>query len=152
MIEEHSAKVVGKFLPISTKFSVEMCRYIKKKPLAKAVVMVRDVLDMKRALPIIRFNKDCAHKPGKMAAGRYPQKVSKEFLNLLNTLEKNAENKGLDINSLVINYASASIGVARWHPGRKRRRQFKNTHVEIRAVEVKEEKPKVVKKVKKVKK
>ena len=142
MSSEHNAKVIGRYLPISRKFSVEMCRYIRKKPLAKAQYFVEGVLNKKWALPLFRYRKEVSHKPGRMAAGRYPYNVSKEFLNLLNTVGKNAENKGLDVSSLVIDFASASPGVGRWHSGRQRRRRFKSTNVEIRVKEGKEEKAK----------
>ena len=97
MDKENIAKVIGKDLPISTKFSVEICNFIRYKNTKKAKEMMQRVSDMKDAVPMKRFGKDLAHKPGKIAGGRYPLKASKYFLDLLNALEKNAENKGLNV-------------------------------------------------------
>ncbi len=135
MDNENIAKVIGNDLPISTKFSVEICNFIRHKNLKKAKDMMQRVLDMKDAVPMKRFNKDLAHKPGKMAGGRYPLKASKYFLDLLNALEKNAENKGLNVELLNINFAVANKGAKQWHSGRKRRRVAKRTNIELRVIE-----------------
>ena len=144
MDKENIAKVIGKDLPISTKFSVEICNFIRYKNTKKAKEMMQRVSDMKDAVPMKRFGKDLAHKPGKIAGGRYPLKASKYFLDLLNALEKNAENKGLNVELLNINFAVANKGAKQWHYGRKRRRAAKRTNVELRAIEkeVKKEKTK----------
>lgn len=161
MKDEHIAIVRGLELPISTKISVEICNFIKNKNLNKAKFHLERVLELKEAVPYKRYNSDVAHKAG-MAAGRYPIKTAKHFIDLLNQLQANAENKGLNSDSLVIYFASANQGSKVWHSGRKRRRRMKRTHVELRVreLEVKEtrrekielpkEKQKEIKKEKKV--
>ena len=114
----HIAEVNAKSLPISTKMSVEICRNIRYLGLAKAKRVLQDVVSMKRALPIKRFDFDLGHKPG-MAAGRYPIKASQAFIKLLNSLESNAENKGLNVNNLVIVHANANKAENTRRHGRK---------------------------------
>ena len=71
------------------------------------------------------------HRRGKVASGRYPIKSIKEVLNVLNTAQSNAENKGLDSKNLVIKLIKANKGTKNFHPGRKRRRLMKNTNIEV---------------------
>jgi len=145
MIDKKTAKVVGKNLSISRKQSVEVCRFIKNKTTTKAKAQLQQVLKKKLAIPFKKFNQDLPHKPG-MAAGRYPLKTSQEFVNLLNSLESNAEHKNLTTNLKII-YASANQGNSQFHHGRQRRRKMKRTHIEIRAEEKEEpKKPSTVKK------
>ena len=128
--KNNTAKLHVKSLPISTKMSVEICSLVKNKFLAKARRILQDVVDMKRPIPIRRFNADLAHKPG-MGAGRYPVSASAVFLKLFDSVEANAENKGLNVNNLFIASAKADRGEARWRYGRKGRAKMKNTHVEL---------------------
>lgn len=134
--KEHFVKVDVHNLPVSTKKSVEICEFIRHKELSKAKKQLTQVLEMKLAIPIKRFHKDRAHRPGRgISAGFYPVRTVKEFIILLNSLEANAAQKGLDVNNLVIHYAVANQGPGVWHSGRQRRRQMKITHVELRAKE-----------------
>ena len=59
------------------------------------------------------------------------------MLGLINSVEKNAENHGLNINDLAISYLSVNKGSGQWHFGRKRRRKMKNTNIEIKVKEIK---------------
>jgi len=145
MDKENIAKVVGKDLPISTKLSVEICNFIRYKELRKAKYLLQEIIDEKKALPMKRFNMDLGHKPGNIAGGSYPKKATKYFLDLMDALEKNAENKGLNTESLKINFATANKGPKQWHYGRKRRRVAKRTHIELRVIES-EKRPEKIKK------
>jgi len=129
------AKVRGQNMKVSFKFSVEACSFIRGKQVDSAIKHLEMVLAKKMAIPMKRFNRDQAHKPGKIAAGRYPEKVSDAFINLLNTLKSNAEDKGLNAKNLVITKAIANKGPGRWKHSRIRGRQMKSTHVEIEAAE-----------------
>jgi large subunit ribosomal protein L22 len=146
--KDGKAVVRGKNLRISFKFSVEASNFIRGKTLETAIMHLERVISQKMAMPMKRYKRDQAHKPGKIAAGRYPEKVSKAFINLLNTLRSNAEDLGLSSKGLVITHAVANKGPGRWKQSRMRGRQMKSTHVEIEATEAKAEK-KVVKEVKK---
>lgn len=125
------AEVNGKSLPISKKVSVEICDFIRNKNLHKVKLQLQEIVEMKRALPIRKFTTDVgSHKPG-MGPGRYPIKASKTFLELLNSVEANAGNKGLDVNNLFVSFARADKAERRWHSGRKGRVKFKSTHVKL---------------------
>lgn len=133
--EEHFATAKAVNLPISTKQSVEIANFIRQKEVQKVKKLLNEVLDHKRAIPFKRYNRDTGHKSGKIASGRYPEKAIKHFQNLLNTVEANAENKGLDKNNLIIKEIKANLGAQQWHYGRLRRRKMKNTHLYIKVME-----------------
>lgn len=135
MKDEHTAIVRGIDLPISMKASVEICSFIKHKTLTRARSELERVIEKKIAVPFRRFNQDLAHKPGRIAEGRYPVSASQSFIKLLDLVKANAENKGLDSERLVIYFASATHGAKAWHAGRKRRRRMKRTYVELRVKE-----------------
>jgi len=139
---EHTATINGKDLPISTKHAVEICKFIKGKSLQKSRQMLQAVIEKKRAVPFTRYKKDMGHKPGRIAAGRYPEKASKCILKLINSLEANAQNKGLDADGLVLTTLIANRGSRPWHFGRLRRRKTKRTHIMIVAEEQSKEKTK----------
>lgn len=138
--KEHMALVKAKNVPISTKFSVEICKNIKNKPITRAKTILTNVVEMKEPISFVRYIKDLCHKKGGKGPARYPIKASKQFLNLLNSLEANASDKGLDTKKLIICYASASIGNRMPHPGRQSGTASKSTHVELRAQELEEKK------------
>lgn len=130
----HFATVLAKNIPISTKFSIEIGNFIRNKELKKAKELLKKVTEKKIAVPFKKFNRDLGHKAG-IAAGRYPVKASATILKLLDSLEANAEYKGLDTNNLVIREFIANQGNQMWHYGRKRRRKMKRTHIMIKAEE-----------------
>ena len=104
---EKMARAVGVSLPISHKHAIEICNHLKKRPVKKAQQILEDVLDKKQAIPFKRYKMNVGHKPGKMAAGRYPEKASWEILNLINSAEANANAKGLS-NDLFITHLNAN--------------------------------------------
>ena len=132
----HFASVNVKNLPISTKQSVEIAGFIRGKNLKKVKNLLQNVIDKKIAVPFKRYNRDVGHKPGKIASGRYPEKATGHFLVLLNSLEANAENKGLNVDALKLSEVIVNKGPGQWHYGRFRRRKMKRTHLEIKAVEI----------------
>ncbi len=106
---------------LSWKDSVELSRFIKGMKTSKAKAFLEDVIRMKRAVPLKKFNDNRGHKHG-IGPGRYPVNVSKAFLELINSAEKNAENKGLDVKSLIVQYAFANKGASFSRP---RRNEFR---------------------------
>jgi len=145
--EERMARVLGRNLSISTKQSIEICNFIRKKNLQFAKARMQDVLNMKAAIPFKRFNDGVGHRPGKIAAGRYPQNACKAFLKMLESVETNAQQKGLNTSDLIIIHTCAQKGSSNPHYGRNRGRMMKNSHVEIIVEERSEKKkPKAVKK------
>ena len=128
--EEHTAKAVGISLPISTKQSIEVCNFIRNKPLERAKTMLNDVILTKIAVPFKRF-KVIGHKRGNMASGRYPIKTSKEILGVLESAEANAQFKGLNTSNLFICHISSQKAGNQWHYGRQKRRKMKRTTIEV---------------------
>jgi large subunit ribosomal protein L22 len=139
MAEKNIAKAVGFGLPISTKQSVEICSFIRKKSVEKSKKLLQGVVDGTTAVPFKRYNKDMGHKKGKIASGRFPKKASEHILNLLKSAESNAKNSGL-VSPLIIEEIIANQGSRNWHYGRIRRIKNKRTHVEIVVKEVKKTK------------
>lgn len=142
-MEENTAKVSGRNLSISTKQSIEIANFIRGKNLSKAKDILQKVINKEVVVPFKRFNRDRGHKRGKIAAGRYPIKSSKEIFNLLNSVEKNAVYNGLNgdsiyIKSIIVNKASLP-----WHFGRQRRRKMKRTHIDIVVEEKKDDRKKL---------
>ena len=140
MTNEHEAKAVGRNIPISTKQTIEISNFIRKKNFLKAKDMLSKVITKKIAVPYKRFNMDTGHRKGNLGPGRYPIKACKEILLLLESLEANAQNKGLDIDAMYIKEIIPNQGTTSWRYGRHRRRQAKRTHLEIVAEEKEEEK------------
>jgi large subunit ribosomal protein L22 len=99
--DEHIAKASAQNLAISTKHCVEISNFLRYRPLSFAKAYLEDVIEQKKAIPFKRFNRDVGHKAG-MAAGRYPVKAAKQFLALLNSVEANAQFKGLNTSGLKI--------------------------------------------------
>ena len=131
----HFATAKSLNLPISTKQSYEIANFLRYKNLQKAKKLLEEVLKKKIAVPYKRYNRDTGHKKGNIAAGRYPEKASKSFLMLLNSVEANADDKGLDNEKLIISELISTMGTQQWHAGRLRRRRMKRTHLYIRVEE-----------------
>jgi len=131
---EHIASAKGSSLPISTKSSIEISRYLRYRSTSFAKKFLEDVIVKKQAVPFKKFNRDMGHKVG-MMAGRYPIKAASEFLQLIKSAESNAQAKGLNVGSLKIvkilaNKASAPAGGGRHRQGTKR------SHLEIQVKEM----------------
>ncbi len=143
---ENYAKALGVSLSISMKQSVEICKLLRHKNLQVAKKMLQEVVEMKRAVPYTRFNKDTPHRKG-MAAGKYPITTSSQILKLLDSVEANAQVKGLNTGLLVITHMNAH-GAARPRRSGRVRGKKKRTHVEVIVEEMKvqEKKKKVEKK------
>jgi len=137
--KENMARVLGRSLPISTKFSIEICNFIKNRTTAEAKDILKKVVEGKKAIPFKRFNSDLSHKRG-IGAGRYPKKPAQEIAGLIESVEANAQFKGLNTSNLYIKHICAHLASRPWRYGRQRRRKTKRTHVEI----IVEEKKKAV--------
>ena len=138
--KETMAKSLGRSLPISTKQSIEICNFLRNKTILKAKKQLNLVINKKLAIPFKRFNKDIAHRKGKIAAGKFPEKASQHFLKLIESAEKNAQNKNLDTTNLLIKHICAHKASTPWHFGRYRRRKMKRTHLEIVVEEIRQKK------------
>lgn len=141
---EKTAKASAREIRVSHKAAREVCRTIKGMMLSKAKQYLKDVIAKKKPVPYRRFTKKLGHHHGlqKTFVGRYPVKVAKHMLRLLEGAEANAENKGLDIDRLKIIHVAAHQGIKmkRFKPraqGRSSPKIEVMTHIEI----VVEEKP-----------
>jgi len=126
--QEKMARAVGIALSISFKQAMEICSFLRHKKLESAKQILESVLDMKQAIPYKRFNKQIPHRPG-MMAGRYPQNASSAVLKILESVESNANAKGLT-NNLYITHMCAHRAPAIRRGGRVPG-EAKRAHVEI---------------------
>lgn len=137
MKNENTAIVYGKDMPFSTKHAIEISNFIRGKNLQKAKVLLEGALKKTTAIPLKRFNMDRGHRKGKVGPGAYLTKAVKFILGLLNSLEANAQNKGLTTSSLVIKEIIPNYASRPFHYGRIRRIRMKRTHIKIIAEESK---------------
>lgn len=140
MKNAHTATARGTNLEASRKHSIEIANAIRGKDVVKVKKFLGEVLKKKTAVPFKRFNRDLGHKRGRIAAGRYPEKATKEILGLIASAEANAENKGLNTESLRLSEIVINKGTTQWRYGRQKRRQAKRTHIEVTLVEKEETK------------
>lgn len=124
------AKAAGRDLPISAKHSREVCRFIRGKGLQRVKKELAEVIKGKRAVPYGKYNQELSHKKG-MGAGRFPKKTCQEILGLLESVEKNAQFKGLNTAQLEIVHICSHRGARPWHYGRQRGRKMKRANVEV---------------------
>jgi large subunit ribosomal protein L22 len=129
--QEGVAKAVLKDAPISIKVAIEISNHLRGRSTAASKAILERVLKHEEAIPYKRFTDGVGHKPGKgVSAGRYPEKAAKAFLDLLNSVEANAAQAGL-AEQLTIKHLAAHEASRPFRHGRQRRRQVKQSHVEI---------------------
>jgi len=133
-IKKTEASVNSHSLPISTKQSVAICKFIKGKKIEKAINDLEKVIILKKSVPM---KGEIPHRkgPGKTGSGsgRFPKNASISFIKLLKSLSANAIVNEIDnpvIVEAVANLASRPLG-------RFGRVQRKRTHVKIKAIEKK---------------
>lgn len=131
---ENTAKINGRLVPISTKQAIEISNFIRGRKVEEAIKLLEGVTKKEIAVPFRRFNDDMGHKR-KIGPGRYPKKASEEIIGLLESLNANAQFKGLNTSNLVIKKICSNKASKMWHFGRKRRRRMKKTNIEIIAEE-----------------
>ena len=106
---DRTAIASGRDLRISPKAAREICRYINGMNLERAKETLQDVIELKSPIPYRRHKKKVAHRRGVEGfdAGRFPQKAAGEILKLLDSVEANAEFKGLYTDRLKIIHIAA---------------------------------------------
>mgnify|MGYP000279972440 CR=1 FL=1 len=110
-VDERQVRASRRDLRISFKEAVETCNFIRGMTLDEAREVLKSVIELKTPVPFKRFKKKLSHRRGLGGAGRYPVKVAKEILKLLDNAEANAEAKGLDLDALVIKHICAQKGI-----------------------------------------
>lgn len=130
-IKKEEVYVNAKSVPISTKYAISICKFVKNKRIGDAIRDLEQVTLLKKSVPM---KGEYAHRKGKgMSGGTYPQRAAKHFIVLLKSLAGNANNH--EILEPIIVEASAN-----WAPaprGRFGRVRRKRTHVTLRAIEMK---------------
>jgi len=139
--ESKIAKAVQLDIPVSIKIMREVVAAIKGLRIGDARKLLEDVIKLKHPIPFKRYKGKQSHKRGlsekyKWPIGRYTVKAAKYLLKLINQVEANAENKGLDKDKLVIVHIAAHKGITlkRWMPrafGRATPKFRRTSHVEI---------------------
>ncbi len=118
-VKKDNAVVKGISLPMSTKVSVAICKFVKKKSIETAMKDLEEVTKLRKAVPM---KGEIPHRKGNIMSGRYPIKASEEFIKLLKTLQGNANVNGLDSPVIVEAYANlASRPYGRFGRTRKKR-------------------------------
>ncbi len=126
---EHTARAIARNVHISWKHGIEISRELRFHSTEYAKKFLQDVAELKKPVPFRRYWRDVGHKPG-MAAGRYPQKAAREFLQLIKAVEANAQVKGLNTASLKIIKLITNRAPKAPSAGRKRH-TAKHAHIEI---------------------
>lgn len=108
--DETTARAIGRELPISPKKAVELCRAIRGKTVEDAKEYLGRVITKEQPVPMRRYKTMIAHKSG-VGPARYPVKVARHFLKVLQSAEENAGYKGLEVDSMRIRIAAAHKGV-----------------------------------------
>ncbi len=129
----HNAKAVMHSLPFSTKQGKEICNFLRYKKTAFAKEFLEKVIMLKTPVPYKIAVKDLGHKPG-IGPGRFPQKAAGFFLQAVQSVEANAQYKGLDVTSLVISKILVQKGAIPF-TGKRQQVKSKRTHIEIEVEE-----------------
>lgn len=119
-----TAKAIAKEQPVSPKFARETAAMVRGKKVSEAQKILEGVIAKEVAVPLKRYNKRVSHKAG-VGPGRYPVKVSKVILEVINSAASNADYKGLDSADMVITTISVARGQV--YPGRMPRAQGRAT-------------------------
>jgi large subunit ribosomal protein L22 len=105
---ETTAKGMLRDRPISLKHSKAISRQIKGQTVAEAQSYLHDVIDEVQSVPFKQHNSGVGHRSDidGWDAGRYPEKASKAFLELLENVSNNADEQGFDGEDMVIRHVA----------------------------------------------
>jgi large subunit ribosomal protein L22 len=118
---ETTAKAMLREKHMSHKHSKAIAREIKGKTASEAVEYLEAVIEGERSVPFRSHNTGVGHRSDIEGwdAGRYPEKASKAFLDLLENAVNNADHQGFDGETMRIAHVAAhKVGES---PGRKPR-------------------------------
>lgn len=110
-IKKSEVVVNGMSIPVSTKYSIAICKFIKNKKIERAIYDLGQVIISKKAVPM---KGEIPHRKGKdIMSGRYPKRAAEQFIRLLKSLLGNANNHNVEepiITEAVANIASRPYG------------------------------------------
>ena len=139
-VKKTEASVSADNLPLSTKQSVAICKFIKKKKISDAIRDLEEVIALKKP---VAMKGEIPHRKGKgMMSGRFPKNAAQRFIVLLKSLSANANMNELE--EPIIVEAIANIGSRPY--GRFGSIRRKRTHIQIKAKDQKKKKKKEVEK------
>ncbi|WP_115865367.1 50S ribosomal protein L22 [Halorussus litoreus] len=94
---------------MSNKHSKAIAREIKGKTAAEAREYLQQVIDGERSVPFKQHNSGVGHRNDidGWDAGRYPEKASKAFLDLIENVLNNADQQGFDGEEMTIAHVAA---------------------------------------------
>ncbi|MFC4249469.1 50S ribosomal protein L22 [Natribaculum luteum] len=104
-----TAKAMLRERHMSHKHSKEIAREIKGRTVGEAVEYLEAVVAGERSVPFKSHNTGVGHRSDVDGwdAGRYPEKASKAFLELLENVTANADHQGFDGESMEIAHVAA---------------------------------------------
>lgn len=104
-----TAKAMLRERPISPKHSVEIAREIKGMTASDAIAYLESVIAGDRSVPFRRHSSGVGHRSDidGWDAGRYPEKASNAFLDLLENAIGNADYQGFDGETMTIAHVAA---------------------------------------------
>lgn len=123
-VKKDFVEVNAKNVPVSTKYSMAICKFIKNKKIDKAIGLLELVEQKKVAVPM---KGEIPHRKGKIMSGRFPIRAVGDFKKILLGLKGNAINHELEdpvIVEAVANFGPKVYG----HFGRWTR---KRTHIRL---------------------
>ncbi|WP_276272514.1 50S ribosomal protein L22 [Haloarcula litorea] len=106
---ETTAKAMLRERQMSHKHSKAIARAIKGKTAAEAVEYLEAVIEGEQPVPFKEHNSGVGHKSkvDGWDAGRYPEKASEAFIDLLNNAIGNADHQGFDGEAMEIMHVAA---------------------------------------------
>ncbi|AXR77628.1 50S ribosomal protein L22 [Natrarchaeobaculum sulfurireducens] len=108
-----TAKAMLRERHMSHKHSKEIARELKGRTVADARTYLEAVLAGERSVPFKSHNTGAGHRSDidGWDAGKYPEKASKAFLDLLENVESNAEHQGFDGETMqIVHIAAHKVG------------------------------------------
>jgi ribosomal protein L22 len=127
-VKKSKAIIRGLNVPISSKQSFAICKFIKHKNPERAVRELEEILLHKKALPM---KGEIPHRKGNIMSGRYPKNAIEAFVRLLKSLIANAN----EISNPIISEAHANFASRPY--GRFGSVRKKRTNVTIVVTEIK---------------
>lgn len=113
---ETTARGIIRDRPISLKHSKEIARELRGMTVGEARRYLAAVLEKRRSVPFKQHNSGVGHRSDLQGwdAGRYPQKATKAFVELLENVAANATEQGFDAEAMtIIHLAPHKVGVSR---------------------------------------
>ncbi len=110
---ETTAKAMLREVPMSNKHSKEIARELKGKTVGDAQTYLQQVIDGERSVPFKSHNTGAGHRSDidGWDAGKYPEKASGAFLDLLQNVAANADHQGFDGESMeIVHVAAHKVG------------------------------------------